>query len=180
MKLRVTVDGREFEIIVGPAGRIWVDGRPLDADLRGVDDQVRYSLLIDNRSYDAHLEREEGRESWLMVAGRSYCARLQGDHVEDSSPGERAGEATNGEVAAPLPGLLASIPVEVGQHVEQGQVVAVLESMKMNLELRAPSTGAIQAILAEPGCEVVQGQSLVTIVSDPDDSAPGVDRKPSP
>jgi biotin carboxyl carrier protein len=176
VKLRVVVDGRQFDIIVGPGGRIWVDGRPLDADLRGVDDLARYSLLIDNRSYEAHLEREEGRESWLMVAGHSYCARLQGGHVGDSSAGERIGEGTQGEIAAPLPGLLASIPIEVGQRVEQGQVVAVLESMKMNLELRAPVGGVVQAILGEPGCEVVQGQALVTIACEPDGAKPAADR----
>jgi biotin carboxyl carrier protein len=176
MKYRVTVDGREFHIIVGQGRRIWVDGRPLDVDLRGVDDLARYSLLIDNRSYEAHLEREEGRESWLMVAGRSYCARLQGGHAGDTDAGRRTGEAIQGEIAAPLPGLLASIPIEVGQRVEQGHVVAVLESMKMNLELRAPSAGVVQAISGRPGCEVVQGQVLVIIVPEPDGANRATDR----
>ncbi|MEA3340820.1 MAG: acetyl-CoA carboxylase biotin carboxyl carrier protein subunit, partial [Chloroflexota bacterium] len=70
------------------------------------------------------------------------------------------------EVCAPLPGLLVATTVEVEQRVESGEVVAVLESMKMNLELRAPRGGIVQALHGTPGLEVGQGEALVVIGPD--------------
>ena len=71
-----------------------------------------------------------------------------------------------GEVCAPLPGLLVAVPVMVGQRVVQGEVVAVLESMKMNLEIRAPWEGVVQALYGAPGTEVGQGEVLAVVGSD--------------
>jgi biotin carboxyl carrier protein len=62
-----------------------------------------------------------------------------------------------------LPGLLVGVPVVVGQRVREGDVVAVLESMKMNLELHAPWSGAVQEIRGTPGTEVGQGEVLAVV-----------------
>jgi 3-methylcrotonyl-CoA carboxylase alpha subunit len=64
---------------------------------------------------------------------------------------------------APLPGLLVEMQVSEGDYVKEQDVVAVLESMKMNLELRAPRSGVVRQLLVDPGRQVAQDQVLVII-----------------
>jgi 3-methylcrotonyl-CoA carboxylase alpha subunit len=58
---------------------------------------------------------------------------------------------------------LVEVPVSEGQPVVEGQVVAVLESMKMNLELRVPIDGVVEHLYYAVGEEVEQGAVLIRI-----------------
>jgi pyruvate carboxylase subunit B len=60
-----------------------------------------------------------------------------------------------------MPGLVARVLVEVGQRVEAGTGVVVLEAMKMENELRAGQAGLVRAIPVSPGQAVEKGQLLV-------------------
>ena len=101
-------------------------------------------------------------ECCLVVEGRRYRAvletRTHPRRVAPRPPGEDAAEVT-----APLPGLLVEVRVTEGQRVGKGETVAVLESMKMHLELRAPLDGVVETVRCDPGAEVAQGQPLVRI-----------------
>jgi biotin carboxyl carrier protein len=59
--------------------------------------------------------------------------------------------------------LLVEMQVSEGEYVKERDVVAVLESMKMNLELRAPRSGVVRQLLVTPGRQVAQDQVLVII-----------------
>jgi biotin carboxyl carrier protein len=172
MKYAVSVDGQVFEIEIGSRGRIWVDQEPHQVDLRHVGASGEYSLLVDNRSYEIHVaDRDDGRR-WVMVGGRPYHTRVQLGHGgrnqgragagnQDCAP--REGPTSHVEMRAPLPGLLVGLSVREGEHVREQQLVAVLESMKMNLELRAPRDGVIRDLLAVRGQQVAQGELLVVL-----------------
>jgi biotin carboxyl carrier protein len=64
---------------------------------------------------------------------------------------------------AALPGLLVRLSIREGEHVKERQVVAVLESMKMNLELRAPRDGVVRDLRAVPGQQVAQDELLAVL-----------------
>jgi biotin carboxyl carrier protein len=142
MRYVVTVEEQVFEIDVGRDGRVWVNNRPYDVDFSGLDGRPECSLLVDHRSYEAHIEQAEPDECQMV------------DSVDI------------GEVRAPLPGLLVAVPVTVGQRVMSGEVVAVLESMKMNLELCASQSGVVQSVHATPGMDVGQGEVVVKVGSE--------------
>ncbi|MEZ4521329.1 MAG: biotin carboxylase N-terminal domain-containing protein [Thermomicrobiales bacterium] len=74
-----------------------------------------------------------------------------------------AAAAGDGEVRAPMPGKLLQIPVETGQEVAEGEVVAVLEAMKIEMSLAAPFDGTVAAVNASPGELVSLRQVVVTI-----------------
>ena len=63
-----------------------------------------------------------------------------------------------------MPGLVVAVPVEENQAVEKGQVLLILESMKMQNELRAPRAGKVGRIRVKPGESVEQRQVLLTVV----------------
>ncbi len=166
MKYQVVVEGRTFEIEIGPDGRVWVDRRPLEVDLEGIDGLPQYSLLVDHRSYEADVEEGEDGACRVMVAGRSYRTTVRPERLckpADEQPRAISGPEGLTEVPAPLPGLLADVRVRVGQRVKRGAVVAILESMKMNLELCAPRAGIVESVGARAGARVDQGEVLVTI-----------------
>jgi biotin carboxyl carrier protein len=142
---------------------VWVNRRPLNVDLERVDGLALYSLLVDHRSYETHVEGEEDGECRVVVAGRSYRAYLQEEQRPSAGTVHCRQEDGPVEVTAPLPGLLVEVRVAEGQRVGEGEVVVVLESMKMHLELRAPRAGVVRALPPAAGQEVAQGEVLAVI-----------------
>lgn len=163
MKYHVVIEGRAFEVEVKPGGRVWVNRQPLHVDLEGIDGLSHYSLLVDHRSYETYIEAEEKGEYQVAVAGRSYQTRLktEGQPLAKMAHPQAGDEIT--EVSSPLPGLLVEVKVTEGQWVREGDVVAVLESMKMHLELRAPRSGVVCSLRTTESCEVAQGETLAII-----------------
>lgn len=74
-----------------------------------------------------------------------------------------AAVAENGTVIAPIPGLVLEIRVDVGDAVELGQCVAIMEAMKMENDLTAPLSGIVQEITVQKGAEVHTGQVIMRI-----------------
>lgn len=169
MKYQVVVEGRTFEIEVGSTGQVWVNGRPLQVDLQELDRFI-CSLLVDHRSFEAAVEAI-GDECQVVVTGRPYRASLQCGHsvTQEASLGTSQKAAFGcGEVTAPLPGLLVELRVREGQWVEAGTVVAVMDSMKMHLELRAPCDGVVCSLPISAGQELMQGD-VVAVIGEPSD-----------
>ena len=67
-------------------------------------------------------------------------------------------------VKAPMPGTILSFNVSVGDMVSEGQVVAILEAMKMENELASPSSGKVKSIHVEKGSSVIEGQIILQII----------------
>ena len=76
-----------------------------------------------------------------------------------------SGVSVDGEaiVASPMPGIIIAVPVAVGDVVEFGQKLVILESMKMENELRAPCAGVVTHVHVSPGASVEKDQPLVGI-----------------
>ncbi|MCL5677176.1 MAG: biotin/lipoyl-binding protein [Firmicutes bacterium] len=75
----------------------------------------------------------------------------------------RAAAPPAGAITAPLPGLIVAVKVEAGQSVDAGQVLMVLEAMKMENDIVAPGPGVVKEILVEPGTAVAGGQALLVL-----------------
>ncbi|WP_037182462.1 biotin/lipoyl-containing protein, partial [Rhodococcus opacus] len=75
------------------------------------------------------------------------------------------GAAASGEAKSPMQGTVAQIDVEVGAQVEAGQVLMVLEAMKMQNPIRAAVNGVVESLHVEVGQVVAAGASLATVVA---------------
>ena len=71
------------------------------------------------------------------------------------------GEDYHGEVTAPCPGIILSVAVAVGNPVEPGSVLCILEAMKMRNPIRATQAGIVRAISVTPGQAVAYGDLLI-------------------
>ncbi|QEL23375.1 ATP-grasp domain-containing protein [Bosea sp. F3-2] len=144
-RLRVTIDGRHREVAVAPIAN----------------GATRYTLLLDGqrRLVDAVPDRSgvflrhgsfEGRIEIALAVEAAAAAREAQGHAGDS-------------VRATMPGTVAAIHVGEGDSIAAGQVVAVLESMKLFMELKSPAAGTVARIATRPGATAAAGELLIAI-----------------
>ena len=76
-----------------------------------------------------------------------------------------AARAGGGSLEAPMPGVVIAIRAEPGAEVEEGEVLVVLESMKMELSVQSPRAGVVAEVLAEVGEQIARGQTLIALKS---------------
>ena len=67
------------------------------------------------------------------------------------------------QLKAPMPGLVVAVPVADGQPVKKGEILLILESMKMQNELKSPRDGTILRVKVKAGDSVEQNQVLLTV-----------------
>ena len=97
----------------------------------------------------------------VTVAGRGWPVRLYRHRPRGATGAAEAG----GLVASPLAGTLARLEVAEGQRVEQGQLLAVVEAMKMETPLLAPFSGVVVGVLCTVGGPVAAGQIVVELAA---------------
>ena len=165
MKYVTTVDGKEFTVEIVDEKHIRINERLLDVDFESISGQPVYSLLIGGKSYEAYVSPDD--EQWeVLLRGRLYQAEVQDEREKRLRSAGGAGAAEGGEfqMKAPMPGLVVAIPVEEGPPVKKGQVLLILESMKMQNELKSPRDGQIQRIKVKAGETVEQKQTLLSVI----------------
>jgi propionyl-CoA carboxylase alpha chain len=75
-------------------------------------------------------------------------------------------EVAAGGLTAPMPGAIIDVRVTLGQHVDAGETLVVMEAMKMEHVISAPTTGTVTAIFVTTGQQVDNGAVLLTLESD--------------
>ena len=164
MKYVTTIDNQEFEIEVVDEHHIRIGERLLQVDFESVSGQPVFSLILDGKSYEAFVY--QGDEDWdVLLRGRQYQVKVEDERERRLKAAGGAGAAEGGEfhLKAPMPGLVVAILVEEGQEVKKGQVLVILESMKMQNELKSPRDGTISHIKVKAGESVEQKQILLNM-----------------
>jgi biotin carboxyl carrier protein len=153
-----------YEIRPGANQTVEVNGEPHRVDFQTIDEGALYSLLIDNRSWQVLVERS-GDEYRISIDGELYVVSVQDERTRKIQKALDRAVKETGEftLKAPMPGLVRGVPLQVGQEVQKGQGLVILEAMKMENELRAPRVGVVKDIRVKPGDAVELGQSLVVI-----------------
>jgi propionyl-CoA carboxylase alpha chain len=152
--LTVTGDGPEFDVEVG--GRrlaietTWSPGEPL---MRARVDRQTVVVQIDSVGSGWRLTHEGGQAEALVLTPRQ--AELYALMPVKAAPD------TSKFLLSPMPGLLASVAVSEGQEVKTGEVMAVVEAMKMENVLRATRDGTVKTLHAKAGDSLRVDQKIV-------------------
>jgi biotin carboxyl carrier protein len=96
---------------------------------------------------------------WVFLDGRVFVI----DSTPQSTGARRKARDDHGALTAPMPATVLSITVEPGQRVSQGDVLIMLEAMKMELPVKAPRDAAVKAIRCRPGELVQPGVPLLEL-----------------
>lgn len=143
---------------------IKLNGESLDLDVREFKDGHMH-FLYQNKSYNAEVvsENEEEKKLVIKVNGRLYEV-----DIEDQFDSLLKAMGMNGaagksvlEVKAPMPGLVLSVNVTVGQEIKKGDSLLVLEAMKMENMLKSTTDGMVKKIFVGKGDKVEKNQVLI-------------------
>jgi biotin carboxyl carrier protein len=138
------------------------DGAWRSCELARVGDSGLYLLMIDNKPTELYLERRRGGA--IVTIGRHA---FNFDVGPWRPPGQRvrAAAAVSGlvRINAPMTGSIVEVHCAPGDAVVGGQVLLVIESMKMNNELRSPAAGTVEAVPVVAGQRVTANEMLVSL-----------------
>jgi biotin carboxyl carrier protein len=165
MKYITTINEQEYEVEIFDDKHVTVNGQCYEMDFHSLSDQPVYSLLVDGKSYEAYVYPAE--ESWqVLLVGRQFDATVEDERERRLKIRSEGGVSERAEflLKAPMPGLIVSVPVQEGQTVEKGEILVVLESMKMQNELKSPRAGTVSRLRVHPGDSVELRQVLLSIV----------------
>ena len=154
-------DGTPLRIaLTGTAAQAWVrvgDAEPVQACATGLADGLQ--LTTQDRT-SVVLTATAGATTWLHLDGATYAV----NELAAERPGAGAG-SHDGQVRSPMPGTVISVGVVTGDQVNAGQVVVVVEAMKMEHALTAPFDGTIDELDVRVGDQVVVDQLLALVVA---------------
>lgn len=129
---------------------------------------MKYKVTLNNRVYEVEVEQGEAmlvNEYELAAPAAAAPAALAAAPVAAApAAAPAAGALAAGEVVtSPMPGNILKINVAQGQHVNEGDVLIVLEAMKMENEVSATKSGTVAQINVTKGAVVETGTPLVVI-----------------
>lgn len=156
-----------------------IGGKTLTVETSSSNGDSRRTLLVDGVSHSADVVCVEPGIYSVLIDGRSIDVTIEGDgqvwvestrlSVEMRDPRKWSrGEGSGGPqgtiaIKAAMPGKVVALLVGVGESIETGKGVLVVEAMKMQNELKSPKAGVVQAIRVSPGDSVAAGQVLIVV-----------------
>jgi acetyl/propionyl-CoA carboxylase alpha subunit len=165
MKYITTVEDRQFLVEIIDEKHISVDGKVYEVDFESVSGQPVYSLIVDGKSHESYVAA--GDHDWqVLIRGRLFPVTVEDEREKRLRSAAGGGVAETGEfhLRAPMPGLVVAILVEESQAVKKGQVLLILESMKMQNELKSPRDGTVGRLRVKAGETVEQKQTLLSVM----------------
>ena len=165
MKYITTVGEREYSIEIVNRNLIIVDGIPYEVDFSSISGQPVYSLLLDGKSYEGYMYPDE--DDWeVLLQGSMYAVNVEDERERRlrQALGEEPTMASEFHLKAPMPGLVVSVLVSGKQKVSSGDVLIILESMKMQNELKSPRDGVVSRLRVKQGDSVERKQTLLSVV----------------
>ena len=147
MKYLAVINQQSYEIEIDNDGGILVNGEARDVDFLNLGGSL-YSIITEYKSLEAVIDDDEGKIA-VMMDGRLFDTQVLDERAMLMVQRRGGLSSGSGEVHAPMPGLIVMVTVEMGQEVDQGDTLVILESMKMQNELRSPIAGTVRSI---PNC----------------------------
>lgn len=130
---------------------------------------MKYIVTLNGKKYEVEVEKGQATANYMgevAAAPAPQAAPVQAAPVQAAPAPQAAPAATAGTgepINAPMPGTILSVNVSNGQTVKAGDILFVLEAMKMENEIVAPKDGTITSVVVSKGASVQTDGLLATI-----------------
>ena len=166
--VRLGYELKEVEVEDGPDGlRVYINGHWHNARLEQVGQPALYALLIDDHPHELFaVQRAEGYDIVIGWDRYSVAVGTRDRRIAQAPPSDQTLEehpAGGWVVLSPMTGVVTKVYAKAGDEVAEGDVLMVLEAMKMNNELRAQRAGTVREVYVEAGKRVEPGMSLLVL-----------------
>ena len=160
-RLRLRTGAAAYRVDVPPDGPLTVEGAaaPVDVIRRS---RTTLQAVVDGRRIPVWIA-DAGDRCLVFADGCTFTLELDPDVGGPSRTGPPVDHAQDAALAAPMPATVVATRAEPGQAVRAGDVLVVLEAMKMELTIRAPRDGIVDAVHCRQGDLVQPGVPLVTM-----------------
>jgi biotin carboxyl carrier protein len=147
--MKVQVNGTTYDIDI-VSQKIRVNDTELAVRINGEEEEERITVGQDTYYLDFVQEGEEGEPSLMIINGMTYL-------VSKDSFGYKQLK----DIKAPISGKVKDVFAEVGSKVKEGQIIAVIEAMKMEIQIKSTSAGTIKEIKAYKDQPIKTGDIVV-------------------
>lgn len=166
-RLRLGDDQYEAEVEPDHAGgyRVKVGDKTSAVSLERINDSARYSLIVDGVTHD--IFAEEGATGYhVIVGGQTIAVDTQTGRRTGGGGPESVDVGAGGEwvLKSPMAGVVREIGVAADDEVAEGQILCIVEAMKMQNELHARRGGTVKAVYVSVGQRVDQGTPLLVLL----------------
>ncbi len=165
MKYFVRVNGEEHEVLLDGDG-VHMNGGDIAAQVLPIDGTPVRMVTIGNEVHRVIVRPGASRGAYtLWLDGHRFEVEALDERMRAirELSGAAVGPRGPAPVVAPMPGLVVRINAQVGDQVQAGQSLVVMEAMKMENELRAQAGGTVRAILVTVGSAVEKGTVLIEL-----------------
>ena len=161
--LKAIVNNQTFDIQEDKSG-LMVNNQPFNWDVVEIRNGV-FSILYKNRSFNAEvLEADYQTKSFLIKINKNKYEVFVKDRFDillDQLGMSNANASKVNDLKAPMPGLIVDVKVQVGDNVKKGDIILILEAMKMENILKSAGDGKVKTIKVVPKQSVEKNQVLI-------------------
>jgi biotin carboxyl carrier protein len=155
-----------------------IDGKPLNVELQAdnFDLEKEFSIKINDKEYAVELPKFDREKLFLVKVeeatfkaevktptAKTALAAFEPTPLTSTKRAVAQKQAVEGAVAAPMTGKIVSVKVKKGDQVKAGQVLCIIEAMKMENEITASKAGSVQEVNVSEGSSVNEGEVLFVI-----------------
>jgi biotin carboxyl carrier protein len=119
----------------------------------------KFLIKVNSQQYEVELEEIKGSSTPKPTNGTAVKQPSTNGSSSAPAPAAQGGNS----ISAPMPGSILKVNVKAGEAVKRGQVLLVLEAMKMENEITAPADGKVSAVKVEAGQVISAGDTLIVL-----------------
>jgi biotin carboxyl carrier protein len=146
----------------GGVSSVTLDGQAVDADAVQIAPNI-VSVMLSGQSFEIHVSRSTEGTLKLQCGPHEFSADIVDPRAWRGRKHGAAEVEGRQEVLAPMPGKVVRVLAAVGDTVEAGQGLLVVEAMKMQNEIRSPKSGKVERLLVREGQNVNAGEVLAWV-----------------
>ncbi|NOZ84065.1 MAG: acetyl-CoA carboxylase biotin carboxyl carrier protein subunit [Epsilonproteobacteria bacterium] len=153
MKLKINGKIQELTARIDN-GRIYVE---IDGKKKSYDIIDEPAAILKQRNRIIKSDYFVGKETMVWIDSEEYCI----SEIKKERKAKKSKSSKKMSIDSPLPGVITKVAVNSGDQIEEGDLILVIESMKMANEIKAEFSGTIKTILVKEGDQVAMSDKLI-------------------